>query len=341
MSISLIHLAASGFGEDPVIIPDRPTDFPTFMGGNWFVGALSSPWFWLVLYLIGLAIACRVVYNWSQKRFIEKRAMWVGSTPNLGLGKRLKLWIGGVSRIGRYRTYVTGVEWLWEYIHKMLHRAWLASPDKKLEKAKAAHEAYERSMHHLLTLSRKLNKAMSDLNKAVGGEKEVDPPAKAHAYASTGTVINIAVNQGNTVTAQGDASQTNHACVPCESEASKAESKPEPKLTDDEKRDAAWKAIDKLYTYWKNQMQISAVFMEAQRQLTRADYFVWPESEIGIWGQWRQSKIVPDELLDLADNPKIRKKISGEWDRLRKSEKPPRELMGCLLKAVRDEETCA
>jgi hypothetical protein len=269
---------ADGGTRNTVVIPDGPTDFPG-AAHSWLSGAIGSPLLWALLYLLALMLLYWIVYNVSKKSVVERRALWIGYKPDLGLGRRLKLWEGRKSYLDGDRK-LTGAEWLWKHVNATLHKAWSASPDEKQELAQKALDVYEGSMRNTLTLSRALGKAMGDLNKAVEGQKEVDPPKSGPAFSSTGTVINIAVNQGNTVTAQGDASQANSATTPHDGEPSKAAEKPaEEPMSESDQRKAIWGAVDKLYALWKNEMQIMALFMQAQKQLTRADSFAWPEDE--------------------------------------------------------------
>lgn len=161
-------------------------------------------------------------------------------------------------------------------VKKLLSSAARAGPDEQLEKATAARAAIADNFQHTLKLSAELNKVVGKLNTAVEGTKEeVFKPGNGAAAAFGGTVINIAVN--NHSDGQPQAVAGGAAATPVPSAAA-VEKVP---MSADEKSEAVWKAVQKLFNYWKNMSAVATAFRAAQAQLMASPAWEDPREDAG------------------------------------------------------------
>ncbi|MBW8881004.1 MAG: hypothetical protein JF615_06120 [Asticcacaulis sp.] len=155
-------------------------------------------------------------------------------------------------------------------VKKLLSSAARAGPDEQFEKATAARAAIADNFQHTLKLSAELNKVVGKLNTAIDGTKEeVYKPKGAMPAAAGGTVINIAVNASE-VQPMASAAPAAPADIVV------AEKVP---MTADEKSEAVWKAVQKLFNYWKNMSAVATAFRAAQAQLMTSPAWEDPREE--------------------------------------------------------------
>ena len=148
-------------------------------------------------------------------------------------------------------------------VMKVLSGAAKAGFDDQATRAEDSLKAVNDQFGRTLSLASDLSKAVSKLNTAVDGTKE--ELFKGHGVGGVmagGTVINIAVNSnsdGAPLAAAGTAVAPGF--VTAEAAAEKVPMSPM------EKSEAVWKAIQKLFNYWKNLSAVTAAFRAAQQQL--------------------------------------------------------------------------
>lgn len=158
---------------------------------------------------------------------------------------------------------------------KALSHAARARQDEQVAQAQVASDAIAENFGQTLKLSADLNKVVDRLNKALEGTVEKDPQQVGHGHGPVmagGTVINIAVNNG-TATA-GDAG--GHGAAPVH--APHGVGKPE-MMSPEEKSESLWKAVQKLFSYWKNLNVVTAAFRAAQQQLMFSERWIDPRDD--------------------------------------------------------------
>ncbi len=147
-------------------------------------------------------------------------------------------------------------------VMKILSGAAKAGLDDQTAKAEDSVKAVNDQFGRTLSLAADLSKAVSKLNTAVDGTKEELFKGNGGIGTVTGgTVINIAVNSnsdGAPLAAAGT------AVAPGVVPAASAEKVP---MSPMEKSEAVWKAVQKLFNYWKNLSAVTAAFRAAQQQL--------------------------------------------------------------------------
>ncbi len=159
-------------------------------------------------------------------------------------------------------------------VKKLLSAAARAAPGEQIEKAEAARAAITENFQHTLKLSAELNKVVGKLNTAIDGTKEeVFKPGNGGAAALGGTVINIAVNNHSDGQPQAIAGGAAATSVPSVSTVEKVP------MSADEKSEAVWKAVQKLFNYWKNMSAVATAFRAAQAQLMASPRWEDPREE--------------------------------------------------------------
>ncbi len=153
-------------------------------------------------------------------------------------------------------------------VKKLLSAAARATPAEQIEKAVAARSAIADNFQHTLKLSAELNKVVGKLNTAIDGTKEevFKPKAGTPAATEAGTVsINVAVN----------------GIVPVAAAPALAVEAAPDKVTmsAEEKSESVWKAVQKLFNYWKNMSAVSTAFRAAQAQLMASPRWEDPREE--------------------------------------------------------------
>ncbi len=151
---------------------------------------------------------------------------------------------------------------------KRLAAAANVGPDTQVATAEAARKAIGENFGHTLALSADLSKVVSKLNIALEGAKEELAKPKAPEIFAGGTVINIAVNNGSPATGP--------ISGPYAAEPAPAAETPVEPMTDGERREAVWLAIDRLFNFWKNTSTATAAFRAAQQQLMDSPVWVEP-----------------------------------------------------------------
>jgi hypothetical protein len=162
-----------------------------------------------------------------------------------------------------------GIDRRIDAVKKRLSAAARATPAEQVEKAVAARTAIAENFQHTLKLSAELNKVVGKLNTAIEGTKEevFKPKAGAASAAEAGTVsINVAV-AGIVQVGAGA------AAAPAEALPDKVP------MSGDEKSEAIWKAVQKLFNYWKNMSAVSTAFRAAQAQLMTSPRWEDPREE--------------------------------------------------------------
>lgn len=155
-------------------------------------------------------------------------------------------------------------------VKKLLSVAAKAGPDDQVEKAEKARAAIAENFQQTLKLSAELNKVVGKLNTAIEGTKEeVYKPKGATPAAMGGTVINIAVNAS-------EVQPVAAAPVPAAPTLAASEKVP---MSADEKSEAIWKAVQKLFNYWKNMSAVATAFRAAQAQLMASPAWEDPREE--------------------------------------------------------------
>ena len=159
---------------------------------------------------------------------------------------------------------------------KALSHAARARQDEQVAQAQVASDAIAENFGQTLKLSADLNKVVDKLNKALEGTVEKDAAHAGHGpVMAGGTVINIAVNNG--ATTAGDAG--GHGGVPAHAgHAPHAGGEPE-MMSPEEKSESLWKAVQKLFSYWKNLNVVTAAFRSAQQQLMFSERWIDPRDE--------------------------------------------------------------
>ena len=160
-------------------------------------------------------------------------------------------------------------------VMKALSVAAKAGPDEQIDKAVAGREAVSENFGATLALSNALNKAVGKLNTAIDGTKEEVYVAKGigAGQVTGGTVINIAVNAGD---GQPQALAGPYAAPAAAVVTAPADKVP---MTADEKSESIWKAVQKLFNYWKNLSAVTAAFRAAQAQLMSSPAWEDPREE--------------------------------------------------------------
>ncbi|ESQ92323.1 hypothetical protein [Asticcacaulis benevestitus] len=159
---------------------------------------------------------------------------------------------------------------------KALSHAARARQDEQVAQTQAASDAIAENFGQTLKLSADLNKVVDKLNKALEGTVEKDAPHAGHGggpVMAGGTVINIAVNNG-TATA-GDAG--GHSAPPVHAPPH-AVGEPD-MMSPEEKSESLWKAVQKLFSYWKNLNVVTAAFRAAQQQLMFSERWIDPRND--------------------------------------------------------------
>jgi hypothetical protein len=156
-------------------------------------------------------------------------------------------------------------------VKKRLSAAARATPAEQVEKAVAARAAIAENFQHTLKLSAELNKVVGKLNTAIEGTREeiFKPKAGAPGAAEAGTVsINVALN-GIVQVGAG-------AAAPAAAVEAAPDKVP---MSAEEKSEAIWKAVQKLFNYWKNMSAVSTAFRAAQAQLMASPRWEDPREE--------------------------------------------------------------
>jgi hypothetical protein len=162
-----------------------------------------------------------------------------------------------------------GVDARVKLVRKSLEAAARARAEDQDDLAQAACAALNDQFGRTLALSDGLSKAVDALNKALEGvrEEEVKPhPAAGGGVVHGGTVINIAVANGAAAPVPIAAPEAPNAAAPAEA----APAKP------DDRRDALWRAVQKLFAYWSHMSVVSAAFRAAQTQLLQSPAWTAP-----------------------------------------------------------------
>ena len=163
-------------------------------------------------------------------------------------------------------------------VDKALRIASAGSRDDQMAKAENALAVIDANFSKSLDLSKALNKAMTPLYKALDGVEEQDAkpggPLSGGNVMAGGTVINIAVNNGQPVTPEAAAGMpgpyASSVPAPADKDAVKETMSPF------ERSEALWKAIHKLYGYWRNKTAVTTAFTAAQQQLLNSPFWEPP-----------------------------------------------------------------
>jgi hypothetical protein len=162
-----------------------------------------------------------------------------------------------------------GVDARVKLVRKSLEAAARARADDQIDLAQAAREALNDNFGRTLALSDGLSKAVDALSKALDGmrEEEVKPQAApGGGVVHGGTVINIAVANGAVAPVP---------MAPAESQGASPPAEPAP-ATPEDRRDALWRAVQKLFAYWSHMNVVSAAFRAAQTQLLQSPTWIAP-----------------------------------------------------------------
>ncbi len=147
-------------------------------------------------------------------------------------------------------------------VMKVLSGAAKSGFDDQTAKAEESVKAVNDQFGRTLTLASELSKAASKLSTAIDGTKEeLFKGQGVGGVVAGGTVINIAVNSnsdGAPLAAAGT------AVAPGFAAAASSEKVP---MSPMEKSEAVWKAVQKLFNYWKNLSAVTAAFRAAHQQL--------------------------------------------------------------------------
>ena len=169
-------------------------------------------------------------------------------------------------------------------VDKALRTASQGSRDDQIQKAEAAVAAVDANFAQTLVLSKALNDAMGPLLKALEGvrEEDVKPGGMMNGgnVMAGGTVINIAVNNGQPVTPEAAAAAVPgpYASAPAPAVAADGKAAVKEAMSPGERAEAVWKAIHKLYAYWKNKTAVTTAFTAAQQQLLNSPYWEPPQT---------------------------------------------------------------
>lgn len=156
---------------------------------------------------------------------------------------------------------------------KALSHAARARQVEQVAQAQAASDAIAENFGQTLKLSADLNKVVNKLNKALEGTVEKDAAHAGHGpVMAGGTVINIAVNNGTASAGDAGPHGNAHAHAP--------HTVGEPEMMSPEERsESLWKAVQKLFSYWKNLNVVTAAFRSAQQQLMFSERWIDPRDE--------------------------------------------------------------
>lgn len=163
-------------------------------------------------------------------------------------------------------------------VDKALRKASAGDRTEQLQKAQVALAVIDANFAKSLALGKELNKAMGPLYKALDGVTEEDPKANGMMNGGNvmagGTVINIAVNNGQPCTPDSAPLMPGPyaSAVPVAPDAPAVKEKMSP----GEQAEAVWKAIHKLYSYWRNRTAVTAAFSAAQQQLLSSPFWEAP-----------------------------------------------------------------
>ena len=164
---------------------------------------------------------------------------------------------------------------------KALSHAARARQDEQVAQAQVASDAIAENFGQTLKLSADLNKVVDKLNKALEGTFEKDAAHAGHGpVMAGGTVINIAVNNGTASAGDAGPHGNAHAHAP------HTVGEPE-MMSPEEKSESLWKAVQKLFSYWKNLNVVTAAFRSAQQQLMFSERWIDPRDERGPFHKQR------------------------------------------------------
>ncbi|MDI7774026.1 hypothetical protein [Asticcacaulis sp. EMRT-3] len=185
-------------------------------------------------------------------------------------------------------------------IGKALACAAEARQEQQVALAKEARGVIGEQFGRTLALSGDLNKVVDKLNKALEGTREeeaVPGPGLPHgAVISGGTVINIAVANG--AVSPAPAAQVSPLVSPV-AVAPVTPAEGDERMSADEQSEALWRAIQKLFSFWRNLSVVSAAFRAAQQQLLYSPAWEAPEEShhdtppAGFWSRFKSGSAKP------------------------------------------------
>ncbi len=158
-------------------------------------------------------------------------------------------------------------------VFKGLSNAAKATRGEQFIKAEEARGVVSEQFGNTLELSARLSKVVGKLNGAIEGTRDeaYKGGGTGPSHVSGGTVINIAVN------GSGDAQAVANAhAAPAPAPVGSSEKVP---MSPDEKSESVWKAVQKLFNYWKNRAAVIAAFRAAQQQLMASPAWEDPREE--------------------------------------------------------------
>ena len=206
-------------------------------------------------------------------------------TPFLLMGGMVALIFLGliIYFLARQRTHhyskqkLSGFEWLIKhYFPPLLKNLHLSSPDQQMALGQQALEAHNKAFHHSLSLGKTLNEQMKALKSALNPEKEVEIDDNEAALAlqnghGNKTIINIAVNQGNTGIAD---SGVPHPHKSKSGHSSAKESKSDAKL---DQKTRIWFAAQKWFEAYQSKELVISRLKDAQTQLIKSRLWEAPK----------------------------------------------------------------
>ena len=158
-----------------------------------------------------------------------------------------------------------------EAVRKMLSDAARAPQDQIEDRlVLCVEEIKQKQFHRTLALSEKFGKMQEALNTAIDGteKKDYKPDASLPAAANMAgsTMISIAVN--NSVVGAGPYAMA-PAAAPLPDKVA---------MSEDEKREAVWKAVQRIFDYWKHRNSVIASLRAVQLQISQSP--AWQEPRI-------------------------------------------------------------
>ncbi len=147
-----------------------------------------------------------------------------------------------------------------EVVRKVLSEAARAPEDEQEVRLRACVDEIKKQFGSTLKLSADFSKAIGALNTAMDGTREEEykaPGGMPVGGALTGnTIINIAVNQGEIVPYP----QASALATPSEKIA----------MTVEEKSETIWKAVQRIFDYWKHRNSVVASLRAVQQQISHS-----------------------------------------------------------------------
>ena len=156
-----------------------------------------------------------------------------------------------------------------EAVRKVLSEAARAPEEEQEARLRTCVDEINKQFGHTLKLSAEFSKAIGALNTAMDGTREEDArPGHGFpngAHVSGNTIINIAVNQGEIVPYP-------HASAPVAAADEKVA------MSQEEKSETIWKAVQRIFDYWKHRNSVVASLRAVQQQINTSP--PWSEPRI-------------------------------------------------------------